>query len=311
MKMRSTKIAGPGLVLSFILSLVTAELASAGTITIDLKNTCPYSATTDAEGNLLISCIGSTTTAPTRPSTPTPTPTPAVNSQEAPTCSVTASLSKIQPGGLTTLTANCRPAATSYIWSGSGTNGLPSGSYSITVSPNVTTTYSVKGINNTGIGLSASQTVTVTTPAPVSAVPKNCHIVDITWGSGLDIRGYEWSNPKQYLLNGQMVAYRMKVTEDFGGNHTAGTAYNNVMKQMSVSSSPCDFSPSLAANSCMATGKADTKLYYSRNESSGVCRLPAVGSYVYFNLKNVVRNPASTSISCPAGSGDCSFYFMW
>lgn len=46
--------------------------AFSGTIKIDLKSTCAYTTTTDANGNMVISCNNVAST----PAAPTPTPTP-------------------------------------------------------------------------------------------------------------------------------------------------------------------------------------------------------------------------------------------
>ena len=67
-------------------------------------------------------------------------PSPPVTQPPAmpPTCTLTASPASIAPGGISTLTARCNPAATSYAWSGTcvGDTGA-----TCTVTPSVTTTY--------------------------------------------------------------------------------------------------------------------------------------------------------------------------
>jgi hypothetical protein len=76
-----------------------------------------------------------------------------------PTCSLGASPATITRGGTSTLTANCNPPATSYIWTG----GTCAGSLlaNCTVTPSRTTMYSVTGTNNNGTSLAAIAKVTV------------------------------------------------------------------------------------------------------------------------------------------------------
>jgi len=79
----------------------------------------------------------------------------------APICTLTASLASIPSGGTTSLTANCSPSTTSYVWSGGSCAGTTAASCVVT--PAVTTTYGVAGTNAIGTGTSASSTVTVLT----------------------------------------------------------------------------------------------------------------------------------------------------
>lgn len=75
-----------------------------------------------------------------------------------PICNLIASPASIRAGGSSALTSTCNPAATSYVWTGGtcpGTTGAI-----CTVSPAVTTTYSVTGSSNDGTS-TASATVTV------------------------------------------------------------------------------------------------------------------------------------------------------
>ncbi len=96
-----------------------------------------------------------------------------------PTCTLTASPASITPGGISTLTVSCNPAATSYTWSG-GTCVGDTGA-TCTVTPSVTTTYSVAGSNASGTGNSASATVT---PFAVQAtVANNVVQASITYNS--------------------------------------------------------------------------------------------------------------------------------
>jgi len=82
-----------------------------------------------------------------------------------PACTLTASPSTITAGGSATLTATCSPAATSYAWTNTGFAATASAG---TVSPTVTTTYSVIGSNAAGSGNTASASVTVTCTYSIS-----------------------------------------------------------------------------------------------------------------------------------------------
>ena len=77
---------------------------------------------------------------------------------QRPVCQLTASPAMIGPGGSTTLLASCSPAATSYAWTNTGFGAGASGGV---VSPALTTSYSVTGINAAGAGSSASTMVLV------------------------------------------------------------------------------------------------------------------------------------------------------
>lgn len=79
----------------------------------------------------------------------------------APQCSLQASVTVIFAARPLTLTASCTPAATSYVWTNSGFGAQVSGGV---VSPLVTTTYSVKGINAVGTGNTSAVTVVVKPP---------------------------------------------------------------------------------------------------------------------------------------------------
>ncbi len=89
----------------------------------------------------------------------------------APTCNLSATPNSISAGGTSTLAASCTPAAASYVWTNTG---FSSNSASGTVSPPVTTTYSVTGRSASGTsGNTASATVTVTS---VAAATPTCSL---------------------------------------------------------------------------------------------------------------------------------------
>src|ERR1035437_7869064 len=74
-----------------------------------------------------------------------------------PLCTLTATPAIVSSGASSTLTANCSPAATSFEWSGGTCAGTTSSS--CTVTPTVTTTYSVIGISAGGTSAAASANV--------------------------------------------------------------------------------------------------------------------------------------------------------
>src|SRR5450759_3199897 len=79
------------------------------------------------------------------------------SAQTPPQCTLTANPAMISAGGTSTLTANCSPAATSFEWSGGGCTGMTSSK--CTVTPLVTTAYSVIGIGPGGTSNAVSAAV--------------------------------------------------------------------------------------------------------------------------------------------------------
>lgn len=86
--------------------------------------------------------------------------TGSVHAAATPACTLTATPASIAAGGTSTLAASCSPAATSYAWSAN--TGFGSTVTGGTVSPTATTTYAVTGSNASGMGNTATATVTVT-----------------------------------------------------------------------------------------------------------------------------------------------------
>lgn len=84
-----------------------------------------------------------------------------------PSCTLTANPSSIVSGESSTLTANCSPAASSYVWTGGTCVG--SGSTCTVFPQSGSQTYTVTGVNAAGYGAAATATVTV---APLT--PPNC-----------------------------------------------------------------------------------------------------------------------------------------
>lgn len=79
------------------------------------------------------------------------------SAQAPPQCTLSAVPAVISAGTSSTLTANCSPTATSFEWSGGTCTGTTSSS--CTVTPSVTTTYSVIGISAGGTSTVASAVV--------------------------------------------------------------------------------------------------------------------------------------------------------
>ena len=74
-----------------------------------------------------------------------------------PLCTLTATPAIVSAGASSTLTASCTPAATSFEWSGGTCTGLTGST--CTVTPTVTTTYSVIGSNTGGTSTAVSANV--------------------------------------------------------------------------------------------------------------------------------------------------------
>ncbi|MBK7002285.1 MAG: DUF1566 domain-containing protein [Rhodoferax sp.] len=89
------------------------------------------------------------------------TVTQAGSTGSVPVCTLSANPPGITVGGSSTLTATCNPAATSYLWAGGTCAGTSAAT--CTVTPTSTITYSVAGINGSGVGTAASTTVTANT----------------------------------------------------------------------------------------------------------------------------------------------------
>jgi hypothetical protein len=83
---------------------------------------------------------------------------------DAPTCTLSVSPASIAPGGVSVLAATCVPAATSYVWSGGTCAANTTANCSVT--PAVTTTYTVMGTNAGSTGVAANATVVVIGSAP-------------------------------------------------------------------------------------------------------------------------------------------------
>ena len=84
------------------------------------------------------------------------------NAQVQPQCTLTAVPAIVSAGASSTLTASCSPAATSFEWSGGTCTGVGS---TCTVTPSVTTAYSVIGTGTGGTSTAASAAVFTAWPS--------------------------------------------------------------------------------------------------------------------------------------------------
>lgn len=245
-------------------------------------------------GNLTNTCTdtlaATTTYAATGTGTNTATSPGVTVTVTPPSCTLTASPASIIPGGSSTLTATCSPAATSYTWTG-GTCAGTAGN-SCVVTPAATTTYTVTGASSAGSGNTAS--------APVTVSALQCSIVNVSWSwGGLDLN----TIPQMSLGNGQAVAYQVVIPDPYT-MHYAGVSYNTVPAQIEVSSSPCTWSASKPA--CGAVGSLP-QIAITGGADSSACQV-SPGSTYYFNVKNAnVWNGPDT---CAAGQ-TCTHYLSW
>ena len=152
----------------------------------------------------------------------------------APTCSLTAIPPSISPGGSSTLSAVCSPAAASYVWTNTGfATTVASG----TVSPAATTTYTVAGKTASGVLGNAASATVIVVPTMSERVP-NCTLTSsetsVALGTFVVLRAnctptatsYSWANslgsetatgPERFVKVSGMVAWSVR------GSNAAGT----------------------------------------------------------------------------------------
>jgi hypothetical protein len=94
--------------------------------------------------------------------------TVSVTPTSKPTCSLVASPIVVSAGGVATLTANCSPSATAYVWTNAG---FSSSARSGSVAPTKPTLYSVVGINAVGSSNAATAAVYVCNTPPSQNYP--------------------------------------------------------------------------------------------------------------------------------------------
>lgn len=150
-------------VIGLTLLLINAGPVLAGSITLNgtTQNSCAYSTfSVDSNGDLTATCV-------------TSSPPPLT-----PSCTLSASPTTVNAGSSSILTASCSPAATSYAWTGAGTENFTTGG---TVTPTANTTYTVRGTNGDGAGNIASRTVSIAVQQGLTcgAVPTSTSPIDI------------------------------------------------------------------------------------------------------------------------------------
>ena len=125
----------------------------------------------------------------------------------APSCTMTASPASISAGGTSTLTANCSPAATSYVWSDSTCS---SNTATCTVTPSATTTYTVTGSNAAGSSILSSAIVTVNSVAAAQYSGLWWNPNESGWGMSITQHGSMiFAVPFTYDSDGQPIWYVM------------------------------------------------------------------------------------------------------
>lgn len=116
-----------------------------------------------------------------------------------PTCLLTAAPATIPQGGSSTLTAECTPQATSYVWSSN--TGFSSTMSGGSVSPTQNTTYTVQGVNANGGGNVASATVFTASPRVVNLSSRS----QVLTGHNQMIAGFiiQGTTPKTVVVRGR------------------------------------------------------------------------------------------------------------
>ena len=211
--------------------------------------------------------VGAGNVASATVSVATPTLTP--EDAQIPTCTLTASPAEITPGGWTTLQASCSPAATSYDWTNTGFTSDASGG---TVSPWLSTSYSVSGRNAAGGSSPASVVVALTVGAVNYADLWWAGNAENGWGMSIHQHGNKMFNVL-YLYDsaGKPVWYVMPTgTWDREFSTYSGLLYQPTSAPLSAYS-PTQFAPGAAVGSVTITftSTSTAKLQYVINEISG------------------------------------------
>lgn len=218
----------------------------------------------------------------------------------APSCTLTASPSTIAPNGSSTLTASCNPVATNgYTWTGGTCAGNATATCTVSLAAG-SQTYTVTGNDLTGPGTAASATVAVVADA---GCPNGYTytVVPVTWISGVSIGG-----PLQTMNHCEVKAFQ--VTNMPARSYALSeTVYADVVKYMSISQTPFDFSPALEAAGCAGGYFNNPQLTNSTTARPGACSVVQGATY-YFNVRNALSRDGADA--CPAGH-TCQFYLSW
>ena len=169
-------------------------------------------------------------------------------SKPTPSCTLTANPAVIDMGGTSTLMASCSPAATSYVWTGTGCTAETVNTCSVTLAVAGVTTYTVAGSNADGTGSSVSATVTVAKPdctltaAPSSVAPGGSSILTATCSPSVGTT-YTWT--------GGVCAGKITSTCDTGAL-VSSTIYS-VTGSNSLGSSTANATVTVAKPDCTLT----------------------------------------------------------
>ena len=216
----------------------------------------------------------------------------------APKCTLIANPLSIAPGGSSTLTASCSPAATGgYTWTGGTCVGNTTNT--CTVTPTATTEYTVTGKNSLGLGDPGSATVSL---AADPGCPNGYSYSEQTiyWAAGVSIKG-----PKHTMNHCEVKAFQISMpAHDVS---VSETVYAQVPMYMSLSTRAFDFSPSLESSGCAKSGLNDPRIRHSTTGWPGAC-LIVPGVTYYLNVRNASSREGPDN--CPAGS-ECTFYLSW
>lgn len=216
----------------------------------------------------------------------------------APKCTLIANPLSIAPGGSSTLTASCSPAATGgYTWTGGTCAGNTTST--CTVTPATTTEYTVTGKNSLGSGIFGSATVSVLAD-PGCPNGYTYTIVPITWRPVISVRG-----PLHTMNHCEVKAFQYTMLARETG--LSETVYATARIYMSMSRTAFDFSPELQSIGCAAIGYNDAMIWHSTTGYPGMCPVTA-GEIYYLNVRNAESRDGPDS--CPAGS-ECTFFLAW
>jgi len=302
--------------LSLALLMVDAGPVLAARIALNLNGgsgtSCDYtSIAPSSTGDLSVECAVS--------SAPAPTPT------VAPTCLPTAEIANVPSSASTTLAITsgapvmlrngCNNSADQFVWTANPSITPQPTASVLTVNPTVTTTYSVKGHNTIGWSANDSRlvTVTVSDSPPAQPAPTSCTIVDVTWPAGLDTI----VTPDHKLPGNKIIAFRQVLNSANNGIGGSFTDYGQGFKDMSISTTACEFSQALANKRCQVAGTPETKVNKITNGTTarGYCTLPPLftngqPTVIYYNVKNG-NGTQNSENNTPCPSGDCKFKFAW
>ena len=248
-------------------------------------------------------CVDAPNMTITPSGTMTVTCTPvSTNPSNPPNCSIPQT--SATTGVVTTISAVCNPAATSYAWAGSvaPTGGFTSvASFQVTFPTAGTYQYAVQGTNANGAGNTATATITVTDPGQ----PGNCASFPAaasttTWATTgqqnttvtFVAEGYAtFKLPLFTSASSALGTIGLKAFSAVNYISPGKTSDGNTLRaQFAVSTCPGDFTSSAIPAKCTATGTPENQaiqlLFKSYATPTGYCTL-VPGTQYYLNVKNL------------------------